>query len=144
MNSILLISRSLSPLPPWGEGSTTPTPQSQICYCCRYWPHIFKFGMYTLYHIANGILVSFFEFTFPFPLGSPSRLSSSRLPQVEIMFGWFETLFVCSVAVKKRNFHVSFLFFSKSPMLPFLKYLWIVGSFGLYVPSYNILSVRFR
>ena len=120
---ILLFSRTSSLLPPWGR-------ESKKNFRWKYWPIMLKFGMYTLYYIANETPVSFFEFH---PPPSPSRWAPhpdfppSRLPQVRIII----TLYVRSVAVKKRIFHVSFLHFSKSTILPFLKYLCIAVSFGM-------------
>ena len=94
-------------------------------------------------------LKNMFEFhSFPFPLGGWEEPPNPDSTWVEIMFDWFDIRFICFVAGKKCNFHVHFLYISKSssPIVPFSQLMmnscqnWFVCYLAL---SYETYSVRF-
>ena len=100
---------------PSGRGSALPPP-------LHFFPLqilIVYFGIWYVNLVPHCQLSSgvfFFQMSAPLPPWGRDKLPPLpfRLPQVKILFHWFEILFTCSVTVQKGNFHASFPYFSKS------------------------------
>ena len=108
MKFISIFFWSSSSYPPGGVSPPLPP----VFFLYKYWPIVLNFGAWS----------PFLEVDHPpFPWGGDNATSSPRLPQVIILFDWFEIRSACSVTSKKWNSDNRFLHFSKSfpsPVVP--------------------------